>query len=191
MRFIRLAIFNYENIVITIDSPYFIDIGYGANLGGSISDSSNLGLSTTGTVFMGMTDWAISDSSSTILYNMSISGTTYSMDVGNTATRTQTGYLWYRQIVCPTYYYNSSNTCVSCHYSCLTCTSSTATSCSSCDSAASFRELLASNSSCPCKSNYIDSGVAICQQIVCPTNCESCSSDNVCSACKANSFRIV
>lgn len=96
MRFIRFVIFNYENIVTSITSPYFLDMGFGANLGGTIPDSSTLSLSTIGTIYMGMTDWALSDSYSLISYNMSISGLVYSLAVNNTVTRTQTAYFWYR-----------------------------------------------------------------------------------------------
>jgi hypothetical protein len=121
MAFIRFSIFDYENIVTSINSPYFMDMGFGSNLGGTIPDSSNLALTTTGSIFMGMTDWALSDQYATISYNMSLSGRTYSLSYNNTVTRTQSAYLWYRQEICPNYYFNQSNTCVSCDYSCLTC----------------------------------------------------------------------
>lgn len=188
MHFIRLSIFNYEAVVTVISSPYFIDIGFGSNLGGSVPDSSGLSLATTGTIFLGMTDWAMSDSYAVLSYNMTITGKTYSLGAGNTATRTQTAYIWYRQAVCPNYYYNQSNMCAPCHYSCLTCFSATATGCTSCDSAVTFRNFLSANKSCPCKNKYTDPGSAICQEILCNNYC-LCSSDYVCSSCNSGTYR--
>jgi hypothetical protein len=162
MRFIRIMVFNYEAVVTIISSPFFMDIGFGTALGGTVPDSSGLGLTTTGTIFLGITDMAISDFYSVMTYNMSISGTVYSLSSAGGITRTQTAYIWYRQAVCPTYYYNQSNVCAPCHYSCLSCTSGTATGCSSCDTT-NFRSLLISNFSCPCMAKYIDTGSPICQ----------------------------
>lgn len=72
VKFLRFSVFNYESIVVTVNSPYFLDMGFGTTLGGTIPDSSNLGLTTLGTIFTGMTDWAISDTFATIAYNMSL-----------------------------------------------------------------------------------------------------------------------
>lgn len=188
MRFIRIMVFNYEAVVTVISSPYFMDLGFGTALGGTVPDGSGLGLTTTGTVFLGITDMAISDFYSVMTYNMSISGTVYSLSSGGGITRTQTAYIWYRQAVCPTYYYNQSNVCAPCHYSCLSCTSGTANGCSSCDTT-NFRSLLISNFSCPCMAKYIDTGSAICQQVLCYDYCTSCSSNYYCTACNSGTYR--
>lgn len=62
MRFIRFMIFNYETFITTISPPFYFDMGVGTNLGGTVPDSSGLSLTTTGTIFMGMVDWALVDS---------------------------------------------------------------------------------------------------------------------------------
>lgn len=96
MRFIRIIVFDYEAVVTVISSPFFMDIGFGSALGGTVPDSSGLGLTTTGTIFLGITDLAISDYYSVMTYNMSIAGTVYSLSSGGGITRTQTAYIWYR-----------------------------------------------------------------------------------------------
>jgi len=165
-------------------------MGFSTVMGGNIPDSSNLGLSALGTIFMGMTDWTLSDSNAVLNYNMSLSGLTYQL-TSNTVTRTQTDYLWYRISTCPANYFNQSNVCVSCDYTCLTCSSTTNTSCLTCDSN-SYRTFLSSNLSCPCNTKYKDVGVPICQAIVCDyTICSTCSNDNVCNACASGTYRIL
>jgi hypothetical protein len=157
-------------------------------MGGNIPDGSNLAVSVLGTIFMGMTDWTLSDTNAIINYNMSLSGLTYQL-TSNTVTRTQSAYFWYRISTCPSNYFNQTNVCVSCDYTCLTCSSTTNTSCVACDSA-SFRTYRSSNQSCPCNTNYNDVGVTICQAILCDfTICSACSSNNVCSGCVAGNYR--
>jgi hypothetical protein len=189
MRFIRLVLFNYEAVVTTVNSPFFLDIGFGTNLGGSVPDISGLNLNTVGTIFLGMTDWSMSDYYATLSYNMSISGLTYSIAANSSVIRTQTGYIWYREAVCPSYYYNLSNLCAPCHYSCLTCISGTATGCTSCDgSNVTNRVYLSSNSSCPCMATFIDTGATACQAVLCYGYC-NCSTNYVCTSCLSGSLR--
>ncbi len=161
MRFIRFAIFNYEDVITTITSPEFFDMGFGTGLGGTIPDSSGLNLAVTGSIYMGMTDWALSDNNAVITYNMSLSTITYSLS-SLTVTRTQTAYLWYRTVTCPIYYYQLNTQCDSCHYSCLTCSDPSNTSCITCEST-SFRTLNTDTNSCPCNINYLDVQVQVCQ----------------------------
>ena len=79
-------------------------MGFVSALSGSISDSSGLGLTTTGNVMIGLTDWAISDSNAVIDYDITMSTLSYSI-TSSSVTRSQSGYVWYRQKTCPTYYY--------------------------------------------------------------------------------------
>ena len=161
-------------------------MGLLSSLTGSISDSSGLGISTTGSIMIGLTDWAISDSNAVIDYDLSVSSLSYSV-TSSSITRSQSGFVWYREKTCPTYYYElNSTTCEACHYSCLACSSTTNTTCSSCESS-SFRSL--SGGTCLCDTNYRDVGVRICQQIICPNYCTACSSDNFCTGCKESMHR--
>lgn len=162
-------------------------MGFGTNLGGTLPDSSGLGLSVTGTIFIGMSDWALSDANAIITYNMTVSGLIYSLSSA-TVTRTSTGYIWFRQQICLPYYFNLTNTCVACDYSCYSCTDVTNTSCTVCASA-DFRTLNLNDFSCPCNSNYQDVGVSTCQQIICYNYCTACSSNNYCIGCVTNSYR--
>ena len=104
MRFIRLSIFNYENAFSPISPPLYLDMGFVSTLSGSVPDSSSLGLTTTGNILIGMTDWALTDSSATIRYNLTLSTLSYTQ-TSSSLTRSQTGYLWYRIKTCPDYYY--------------------------------------------------------------------------------------
>ncbi len=144
-------------------------------------DSSGLGLTTLGTVFMGMTDWALSDSLALLRFNLTISGLTFSQ-VASPVTRTNVAYIWYRQMTCPTYYYQNGDICDSCDYTCLSCLDGANTSCLTCDASVN-RTLNLDNNSCPCNTNYLDVGVRICQKIICPGYCSSCSSNNYCVGC--------
>ena len=49
-------------------------MGVITSLGGTVPDSSGLGLTTIGNIFTGMTDWALSDSNAIITFNMTQSG---------------------------------------------------------------------------------------------------------------------
>ena len=187
MRFIRFAIFDYEQVVTTIDSPDYIDMGFGTGLGGTVPDSSGLNLAVTGSIFMGMTDWALSDTNAVITYNMSTSVTTYSL-TSLTVTRTQTAYLWYRVVTCPVYYYQLGSLCDACHFSCATCTDPANISCLTCDST-SFRTFDGVGS-CPCNGNYLDVGVLVCQKILCNNvTCLTCSSNYYCVTCQPSLSR--
>lgn len=104
MRFIRLVIFNYEAIVSSVNPPNYIDMGFGSGLTGSVTDSSGLALSTTGSIMTGVTDWAISDSNAILNYNLTLSTLSYSIAT-TSVTRSRTAYLWYRLKTCPLYYY--------------------------------------------------------------------------------------
>jgi hypothetical protein len=110
MRFIRISIVNYENIPGLVSSPDYIDMGFLSTLSGSVPDSSGLGLTTTGTIMTGMTDWTLSDSFAVINYNMTLSTLSYSI-ISTSVSRSKTGFVWYREKTCPTYYFDSSGTC--------------------------------------------------------------------------------
>jgi len=129
MRFIRYVVIDYE----TTASSYtgYVDMGVGVNLGGTVPDSSGMGFTTTGTIFTGVTDWAMSDANAIITYNMSYSSLTYSLS-SRSVSRTKTAYLWYRDISCPSYYFLVGTLCYACDYTCTTCSDTTNTSCVTC-----------------------------------------------------------
>jgi hypothetical protein len=138
----------------------YMNIGFLSGFTGTIPDSSGMGLSTTGTILMGMAYWALLDSQASIQYNISSSGLNYLVASAG-VTGVSSALLWYRQIVCALYYYLSGPTCYSCDYSCTTCSSSSNASCLSCE-ASSFRTFDPTYSTCPCNTNYLDVGVHIC-----------------------------
>lgn len=136
-------------------------MGVITSLGGSVPDSSGLGLTTIGTIFTGMSDWALSDSNTIITFNMTQTGLIQSFQ-SSTVTRLKTCYLWYRDVSCPLYYYLLNSLCYSCDYTCTTCSDSSNTSCLTCASS-SFRTFDSDTGSCPCNNNYLDVGANICQ----------------------------
>ena len=79
-------------------------MGFTTTMSGTVTDSSGLGLTTTGTIAIGLTDWAISDTNAAIDYDLSMSTLSYTI-TSTSVTRSQSGYVWYRGKVCPTYYY--------------------------------------------------------------------------------------
>ena len=110
MRFIRVVIFNYESIVASVDPPYYVDMGFTNSLSGSVSDSSGLGLTTTGTILTGITDFAASDANAILNYNFTLSTLSYTI-ISTAITRTKTAYIWYRMKTCPIYYFESGSVC--------------------------------------------------------------------------------
>ena len=87
-----------------VNAPLYVDMGFSAGLTGSVTDNSGFGLATTGTIMIGLTDWALTDSNAAIDFDLTMSTLTYS--IASTAfTRVQVGYVWYRQKTCPVYYY--------------------------------------------------------------------------------------
>jgi hypothetical protein len=126
--------------------------------------------------------WQLIDSSGYNTYSFSFSSLTYTL-TSQSIQSYCTSYFYYRQVVCPQYYYlNSDNTCLSCDYSCLTCYSSTNTSCLTCSSTRQFNSV---NSSCVCISGYIDQGAPDCTQITCDDSlvCNTCVYINQCGSC--------
>lgn len=114
-----------------ITPPLYLDMGFVTSSAGSITDGSGLGLTVTGKIFMGMTDWALTDTNAVIQYNMAMSSLTYTL-TSNSVTRTRTAYFWYREKACPTYYYEDASSCSSCNFTCTTCTGPTSSECLSC-----------------------------------------------------------
>ena len=104
MRFLRVVIYNYENTFHVVSAPNYIDMGLLSGTTGSVSDSSGLGLATTGIIFIGMTDWGLSDGNAVLDYDLSFSTLAYSLTT-TSITRAQFGYVWYRTKSCPVYYY--------------------------------------------------------------------------------------
>lgn len=148
LRFIRILTINYESVISGASPPYYLDMGFRTTTAGTIPDSSGMTVSDYGTVIMGMTDWALSDTNAVLNYNMSISGISFSL-TSNTVTRTRSSYLWYRLLGCPTYYFTDGLLCTACHYSCLSCFDATSTGCLSCDSTKN-RTRISANNSCGC-----------------------------------------
>lgn len=152
MRFLRLSIINYEKIFVNVNPPFYIDIGIHTGLSGNIPDSSSFALSTTGTVFMGLVDWAINGLNQRINYTITLSGLAYSIyNTANELTRARTSHMWYRMWACPDRFYNLTNACSACHFSCLTCTDASITTCLSC-STTDFRTL--NSTQCTCNAGY-------------------------------------
>ena len=79
MRFLRICYINYEKVFVNFNPPSYIDIGFTTSFSDSVPDSSSFNLATTGTVFMGLTDWAIKDLNQRINNTISINGLSYSI----------------------------------------------------------------------------------------------------------------
>lgn len=86
---------------------------------------------------------------------------------------------------CPNGTYNSNNTCIACHSSCLTCTGPLYTDCTSC----SQNFTLSSSGYCGsvCGAGKYESG-GVC--LNCHANCDYCLSSTICYACKASAVMI-
>ena len=117
IKWVRICAMSYEKIATTIESPYFLDMGFMSDFGGTIPDSSGSSITTTGTIFTGMKDWGINDANSVLDYSLTFSVRTYTVET-NSLTKYSASYLWYRMETCPDYYFLSEDTCAACDISC-------------------------------------------------------------------------
>lgn len=77
--------------------PNYLSIGYISDFSGTITDNSGAtGVTVTGIIFTGMTDWTIDDTNGVNNMNMSFSANTYSL-TSTSLTSCRNSYVWYRQ----------------------------------------------------------------------------------------------
>lgn len=73
MKWIRICSINYEKVATDISAPYYLDMGVLTSRSGTLSDTSGVVVTETGTIWTGMTDWQLSDANSILDYNFSLS----------------------------------------------------------------------------------------------------------------------
>ena len=162
-------------------------MGIAQSFSGIIPDTSGLGITTYGTVFVGLVDLTIDDTNSVLNYNMAVTGLNYLLTTSS-LTQSRMAYFWYRKQTCPDYTFLNVTLCEACHHSCLTCASELSTTCLTCPST---RTYVSTNRTCPCITNYVDVNVSLCVQLTCQPSCLTCANLNQCGTCDTNLGRVL